>query len=215
MAKRTRSARKKMTKSPYRTKRDLRRLEITEAALKLFAKKSYHDVTMDEVAKKVGVSKGTIYLYFDSKENLYLGILENAFDALVALIESEIAKRDPAPVKLARVLKLVFQYYSENKDVLRILTRDETHLIREHSKLTEDWRLRGVELYEKIIEKGIKEGSFKTPNPKLTGLIIYALVRSVTFHYESEKSPEEVADEVCSVIVNGVLNTEKKKNIAV
>ncbi|HXP52040.1 MAG TPA: TetR/AcrR family transcriptional regulator, partial [Bacteroidia bacterium] len=151
---------KKIPRIAYRSKRARRSKEIIRIAAQLFSEKSYHDVTIDEIAAKVGVAKGTIYLYFKSKERLYLEILENGFEAIESLIEKEIAKSDPAPEKLKKVLMLIFGFYRQNLDVLRILSRDETHLIREHYRFTEQWRHRRVKLYEKILEKGVKEGSF-------------------------------------------------------
>ncbi len=198
-------------KTPRVASRERRRSQILKAAARLFAEKSFHDVTMEEVAHEVGVAKGTLYIYFESKEKLYLGILENAFEELVDLIENEIAKDDPAPEKLAKVLKLIYGYYSQNKDVLRILSRDETHLIREHYELTEQWRGRGVKLYKRIIQKGIKEGTFRPINPTLAALMIYGVVRSVTFYYDAHKSPEKVAEEVCSVLTKGILAGERKE----
>ena len=218
---------KKIPRIAYRSKRARRRKEIIRIAAQLFSEKSYHDVTIDEIAAKVGVAKGTIYLYFKSKERLYLEILENGFEAIESLIEKEIAKSDPAPEKLKKVLMLIFGFYRQNLDVLRILSRDETHLIREHYRFTEQWRHRRVKLYEKILEKGVKEGSFRLINTKLTALIIFGLVRSVMFfykmdkdeeetlessqpwfpesNYKTDKSAKEIAEEVFSVIGRGIL----------
>ena len=154
-----------------------RKGEIIEAAAKLFSNKSYHDVTMDQIAQEVGVAKGTIYLYFDSKEKLYLEILEDTYEEIESILEKEIAKGDPAPQKLKKILGLIFRFYIQNMDVLRILSRDETHLIREHYEFTEHWRLRRIKLYQKILEKGISEGSFRPANTELTALIIFGLVR--------------------------------------
>ena len=195
-------------KAGYISKRDLRRREILKAAAALFSEKSYHDVKMDEVAHAAGVGKGTVYLYFDSKENLYLEIIGSAFEELVALIEKEIAKAQAAPKKLAQMLEVIFRFFGEHKDVLRILSRDETHLIREHFELTEHWRRRGLDLYQEIIEKGIKEGSFKAVNAKITALIIYGLIRSVTFYYGETKRPEKVAEEVYSILAEGILTSQ-------
>ncbi|HSC36005.1 MAG TPA: TetR/AcrR family transcriptional regulator [Thermodesulfobacteriota bacterium] len=182
-----------------------RKEEIIRAAAKLFSQKSYHDVTMDDIAEKVGVAKGTIYLYFDSKEKLYLEIMEETYEEIESILEKETAKSDPAPVKLKKVLGLIFKFYLQNLDVLRILSRDETHLIREHYEFTEHWRLRRIKLYEKILEKGINEGSFRPSNTELTALIIFGLVRSVMFYYKSEKSAESIAEEVFSMISEGIL----------
>ncbi|MGH7851449.1 MAG: TetR/AcrR family transcriptional regulator [Thermodesulfobacteriota bacterium] len=182
-----------------------RKEEIIRAAAKLFSQKSYHDVTMDDIAEKVGVAKGTIYLYFDSKENLYLEIMEETYEEIESILERETAKSDPAPVKLKKVLGLIFKFYLQNLDVLRILSRDETHLIREHYEFTEHWRLRRIKLYEKILEKGINEGTFRPFNTELTALIIFGLVRSVMFYYKSEKSAESIAEDVFSMISEGIL----------
>jgi TetR/AcrR family fatty acid metabolism transcriptional regulator len=182
-----------------------RKEEIIRAAANLFSKKSYHDVTMDDIAEKVGVAKGTIYLYFDSKEKLYLEIMEETYEEIESILEKETAKGDPAPVKLKKVLALIFKFYLQNLDVLRILSRDETHLIREHYEFTEHWRLRRIKLYQKILEKGINEGSFRPSNTELTALIIFGLVRSVMFYYKGEKSAESIADEVFSMISEGIL----------
>lgn len=205
MAKSKKLISKRVLSLRYRSKRERRLEEILNIASNLFSEKSYHDVTMDEIVEKAGIAKGTIYLYFKSKEKLYLKILEDSHEAIESLLEKEIEKHDPAPTKLRKVLKLIFQFYRQNLDVLRILSRDETHLIREHYEFTERWRLRRLKLYEKILEKGIKEKSFRPANMKLVSLIIFGLVRSVMFFYKSDKSAGAMADEVFTLISEGLL----------
>jgi AcrR family transcriptional regulator len=207
MIKARKTMRKKVVGSGYGSKRELRREQILKIASELFSEKSYHDVTVDEIAGAVGVAKGTIYLYFPSKERLYLEILEDSFEAIESLLEKEIAKSDSAPVKLKKVLRLIFEFYQMNLDVLRILSRDETHLIREHFEFTERWRLRRIKLYEKILEKGQREGSFRPMNTKLVAIVIFGLVRSVMFFYKIDRSAGEISDDVFSVISSGILNS--------
>jgi len=188
------------------TSRVVKKNNIIKIAAKLFSQKSFHDVTMDEIAEEVGVAKGTIYLYFSSKDNLYLEILEHTFGSIEALLEKEVNTASLAPAKLKRVLAIVINFYRENIDVLKILSRDETHLIQEHHDLTEKWRLRRIELYEKIIEKGIKEGSFKSGNTELAALILYGAVGAVMVFYDLDKSPEAIAEELYSEIASGLFH---------
>ena len=183
--------------------RVVKKNNIIKIAANLFSQKSFHDVTMDEIAEKVGVAKGTIYLYFSSKDNLYLEILEHTFGSIEALLEKEVNTASLAPEKLKNVLAIIIKFYRGNIDVLKILSRDETHLIQEHHDLTEKWRLRRIELYEKIIEKGIKEGSFKTRNTELAALILYGAVGAVMVFYDLVKSPETIAEELYSEIASG------------
>ncbi|MER3447570.1 MAG: hypothetical protein C4291_12385 [Candidatus Dadabacteria bacterium] len=202
---------KKIPGVANRSKAARRKKKIIQVAAQLFSEKSYHDVTIDEVAAKAGIAKGTIYLYFESKEKLYLEILENCFESIESLIEKEVAKIDPASEKLRKILRLIFGFYRQNLDVLRILSRDETHLIREHYQFTEHWRERRVKLYEKILEKGVKEGFFRPINTRLVALIVFGLVRSVMFFYKTDKSPEEMAEEVLFVIERGILEPAQKE----
>lgn len=199
--------------SPARQKSVLkfrRRLEIVRAATDLFSRKSYHDVTMGEIAGVLGVAKGTIYNYFSSKEKLYLEILKDSFEAIESLLQKEIETRDPAPVKLRKLLATIFSFYGKNREVLRILSRDETHLLKEHFELTEEWRARRVNLYEAIIRKGVNEGSFVAQNPRLRALMLYGAVGAVMVHHDFSMDPEEVAAAVFSQLASGLL--VKKEN---
>src|SRR5436305_2226328 len=55
---------------------DARRNQILDAATNVFAEKGFHDATIRQVAKRAGIADGTIYLYFKSKDDLLLGILD-------------------------------------------------------------------------------------------------------------------------------------------
>ncbi len=201
---------KKSVPAKKRGRAQSRKEDIMKASANLFSQKTYHDVTMDQIAEEVGVAKGTIYLYFDSKENLYLEILEHTHQTIESILEEEIAKNHPAPEKLKNILRLIFQFYFQNMDVLRILTRDETRLIQEHYEFTERWRHRRIKLYRKILEKGIKEGSFRPANTELMALIIFGLVGSVMFFYPTDKTAGEIAEEVFSMISEGIMASHKE-----
>jgi len=188
------------------TRNSNRKEDIIKIAAKLFSEKSFHDVKMDEIAEELGIAKGTIYLYFKSKEQLYLKILEDSHESIESILEREIANDDPSQIKLKKVLSIIFSFYRRNLDVLKILSRDETHLIKEHFEFTELWRMRRLKLYEKILDKGIKEGSFSIQNTTLTALIIFGLVRSVMFFYTTEKDSSIIAEEVYNVISKGILS---------
>ena len=114
---------------------------------------------------------------------------------------------------LKKMLRLVFQFYFQNLDVLRILTREETRLIREHFEFTENWRHRRIKLYRKILEKGIKEGSFRPANTELMALIIFGLVGSVMFFYPTDKSAGEIAEEVFSMISEGIMVSQNESTL--
>ncbi len=61
---------------------------ILEAANKVFAEKGYHEATMDDIAKRLGVSKGAIYLYFSGKEDLFEAMCKTAPQAFKEILYS-------------------------------------------------------------------------------------------------------------------------------
>ena len=68
--------------------------KITEAARKVFAQKGYHDTTMDDIAKEIGVSKGALYSYFKSKEDLLKELSLQNHQTLRDIINTACKSRD-------------------------------------------------------------------------------------------------------------------------
>lgn len=78
--------------------KDLRREEILAAALRLFRRRRYEDITIAEVAKESRIAKGTIYLYYRTKEEVFLGLLSREFAGWFDALDAALAGlADPAP----------------------------------------------------------------------------------------------------------------------
>jgi AcrR family transcriptional regulator len=88
-----------------------RRQDILAAALALFQHTSYPDLRMTDLARRLGLGKGTLYLYFPTKESLFLAALQvemgGWFDRAAGLLAAMPAGADPVPVAEALVAELV------------------------------------------------------------------------------------------------------------
>jgi AcrR family transcriptional regulator len=100
---------------------EFRQSEIIEAARKVFAEKGYIATTVDEIAARAALAKGTIYVYFNSKEQIYNAVLENDLDALRALTLEKIAAAETAREKIAAYVNARFKYCEERRDFFRIM----------------------------------------------------------------------------------------------
>lgn len=76
--------------APRRRRKDARPAELIAAALDLFVEKGFAATRLDDVAARAGVSKGTLYLYFDSKEALFKAVVEQGIVPLFAAAEQEL-----------------------------------------------------------------------------------------------------------------------------
>lgn len=96
--------------------------KIADAALELFADNGYTGTSIAMIAKKAGISKGLIYNYFDSKHELLVHILNNAFDLVHDIIdEEEIRTREPQEL-FSEIIRNSLELAEENKKYFRLFT---------------------------------------------------------------------------------------------
>ena len=90
---------------PRRQRRkEARPAELAAAALELFVEKGFAATRLDDVAARAGVSKGTLYLYFDSKDALFRAVIEESVLPLIAEVEARIEALKDDPARLLREL---------------------------------------------------------------------------------------------------------------
>lgn len=99
---------------------------IIEAAIKLFAKKGYHATSMQEIADTSGVSKGSVYNHFDSKENLMLSIFKYYYELVVEKITlvSEDDSLSPKE-KLVKQIHLQFEEFLGHRNFIEMQMREK------------------------------------------------------------------------------------------
>lgn len=100
--------------------------QIIEAAIKLFAKKGYHATSMQEIADESGVSKGSVYNHFDSKEKLMLSIFKYYYDLLIEKI-ARVSEDDSlsARERLVKQIHLQFEEFLGHRNFIEMQMREQ------------------------------------------------------------------------------------------
>ena len=100
-----------------------RREAILSAALDEFSSRGFEAARLDDVARRAGVAKGTIYLYFRDKESLFLELIRTMLTPLVGTIEALGAADVPVGVLAERIADLFVRevYETRRKDVIRLM----------------------------------------------------------------------------------------------
>ena len=91
------------------TDQSVRKSQIMEKAKNLFAKKGYHSVIMEEVAQGCDVAKGTVYLYFDSKADLFIEIFVEAHREIIEQVSRVIGSGKSFVV----IISEIFDYFEK------------------------------------------------------------------------------------------------------
>jgi AcrR family transcriptional regulator len=111
-----------LSKSDLR--RAARREAIIEAAAKLFAELGYDSCEMDRVAAKLRVAKGTLYLYFDSKEKLFCECVDDGMRRMQAAVQKA-ADAEPDPIdKIAAAIRSYLNFFDEHPHYVELLIQE-------------------------------------------------------------------------------------------
>src|SRR4051812_13949270 len=98
---------------------------MLEAAARLFGSNRFHEVRMEDVAAEAGVGKGTIYRYFDDKDELYLTLLERAGEQLSERIRGSVAAADTPVAKLEGLVAASLEFFEEQPHVFDLIQRGD------------------------------------------------------------------------------------------
>ena len=136
-----------------------KRQRILDAALKLFAHEPYQAVTMDRVAVAAGVAKGTLYLYFPSKDALYLGVLNDGLDTAYRTYQGSADPKLPVVERMRRSIAVAVEFFDQRRDFLQFYATEEPRLAEARNRIIEGSRERGFNFFASLIEEGSASGS--------------------------------------------------------
>jgi len=153
--------------------------KIQSAALKLFIGKGITGTTTKEIAKKAGVSEGTIYNYFESKGDLAYKLFVRHMDRFRELLTSSTAPLDGPEEKLTAAIRAFFGFAESNPDAYAyIMIGHYTEL----QKMPYE-KKKPRDIFVEIIGEGIDEGIFTEMDRNLGAAFVIGMVtRAILFH---------------------------------
>ena len=175
---------------------------ILDAAADLFAKHPFHKVLLSDVARTASVGKGTLYLYFKSKDDLYFGVLLRSFASLLDKLQKTVSETDvPADEQMRDVICILTEHLFKKAINMELLGCVMT------CPSTDEWRDKRMELWgllESLIRRGIDQGVFEDATPRLTAQYIPALLRSVCLSRPEGQDVQSISDHACTFILRGL-----------
>jgi AcrR family transcriptional regulator len=149
-------------------RREERAPEILDAALACFSERGFAATRMDDIARRAGISKGTIYLYFDSKEAVFKALAQRLVASRVGEIAALVQSFEGSTPDLLRLVLDRVGSIVTTGDVA-VLPRMVLAEAGNFPELAEHWRRevidRGLALWESIIRRGQDRGEFRAIEP--------------------------------------------------
>ncbi|MEW6257178.1 MAG: TetR/AcrR family transcriptional regulator [Pseudomonadota bacterium] len=184
------------------------RAEILREAARLFAEKGYGDSSLATLAAAMNYSKGAIYNYFSSKQEIYDAIIIATLTALYESAAEAVKPDDPAPERLRRFMVAHAMCIEANYHAFVTMLVGYSGMA--NAELKDDaLKLRDAHegLLREIIADGIADGSFRPVDVAMTGRAVLSLLSWMTrwFRPTGKKSAEEIALDYYDLVVKGLV----------
>ena len=160
------------------------RKRIVDAARQVFFEQGFERANLDEVARRAGLAKGTIYRHFESKAELYVEILAQNADTFVERMTRVIDPRVPAADQIRHLARFYFDHYTTQLEYFRIFWAiDNQRLIGQLPPnlvelVTKVWK-RALLLLAQVIERGVASGEFEPCDPWLSASVVWVGANAV------------------------------------
>ncbi|MCM1122292.1 MAG: TetR/AcrR family transcriptional regulator [Eubacterium sp.] len=180
---------------------------IVDTARKVFAEKGYKDVTMKDIVEACEISRGGLYLYFDSTEQILLEILQMEAQETDDVFTGRITPEDTAADILLLFLKEQKKELLQKKNNLTVAvyeyffgrkSTDKNNMLRKQFDA-------GVRVLEKLIEAGIASGEFYCENPKGAASNIMYVLEGMKINAQTFGITEKMVDEQLLYIMEGLV----------
>ncbi|WP_085523185.1 TetR/AcrR family transcriptional regulator [Tuberibacillus sp. Marseille-P3662] len=135
--------------------------KIINAAVNVIADKGFYQAQISKIAKQAGVADGTIYLYFENKEELLTSLFEEKMGEFIQKVEDELAGIDDVKEKLLKLVFMHFKWLDEDWS-LAAVTQLELRQTNKNIRLKINDTLKGyLTLIDNIIKTGQEQGLFR------------------------------------------------------
>ncbi|MHC4660946.1 MAG: TetR/AcrR family transcriptional regulator [Planctomycetota bacterium] len=208
-----------MARIPEKRKKaweELMKKDVYEAVRKVFEKHSLDKLTMDRVAEAAGISKGTLYNYFENKDDLVCHVVGKAFEPLLEKLDALVASGLTPGEKLREFARGGMSFCEDNKQLFRMLLSPDASLSAKLHSEGAERRMKVVKHLRKVLEQGIAEGCFRKVDPERTAAMILGSVAGFNImSIQSGKSfpLEDSVNEYIGIIINGIGTGDRQQEV--
>ena len=179
----------------WQRRKDARPPEILDAALAVFAQKGFAATRLDDIAAKAGITKGTIYLYFDSKQALFEALARQSIGQRIDQVQAQLAAFTGSSADMLRLVLATMGHFAMTSDRV-VLPRLVLAEAANFPQLAEFWRReivdRGIGIFTTIIQRGIERGEFRKIEPQhaarlcIAPILVIVLWRTTFAQFDDE-----------------------------
>lgn len=203
------------TKPRWERRKDARPQELLAAAIDLFVERGFATTRLEDVARRAGVSKGTLYLYYENKEELFKAVVRNSIVRAIGEAEDSIAGFDGHSADLLRIL--IHNWWqrlgaTKASGIIKLVMAEAGNFPELALFYRAEVIDRGTRLISSMLERAVARGEFRPVDVNMvTQVIIAPMLMLVTWRHSvapcngSELDPMAFLDTFLDLTLRGLL----------
>jgi AcrR family transcriptional regulator len=178
---------------------DDKRERILAAATAVFAERDFHRVQVSEVATRAGVGKGTVYLYFSTKDDLHRVALQASLERLATEVEEAARAGQPLDETLEAIVRCILRLFWRRPHLLTLVQRYE----QRRSRRSRARRHRVLRVVDEVLARHRLGGT--NAERHLAAAFLLGLARAAILEHASDDRPEEAARRIVQLYLHGII----------
>ncbi|MBM7622616.1 TetR family transcriptional regulator [Sporohalobacter salinus] len=182
---------------------------ILKAAAEVFADKGFYKATVIEIAKQAGIAKGTIYLYFDSKRDLFKSLIISKFEFLYYGAQEDKDNKNNFEDMIKSIITRELKFFAEEADLSKSIIFGFSGMDEEVKVALCEIREKYREVIKEIIQLGIEDEVIRNIRLDNAVITLQGIIHSFGFnHYLTptgrKDEVEELTDRIYNLFINGI-----------
>lgn len=193
--------------------RTIKQQELYKVAIDVFAQYGYKKATVEDIADRMGLTKGAIYQYVKSKKELYDKALHFKMNGWHTSVMGIVDEEGNFEKRFEALCRKSFSYLDENESFKKILAEDPnvfpmSFRLDPYKEINE----KSVKYLEKFIVQGVEQGIVKDLNTQVAAKFIFSVYKMivVTTYVLDQKDKEEVVDTAIEIVTKGLFKLANK-----
>jgi AcrR family transcriptional regulator len=191
-----------------------RKKQIMEAGKKLFAQKGYYEANVEDIRQSIGIGKGTFYLYFKNKEDLFIAIMDDFLNEWVSVLKHALTDIDPTDLQgfYRTMINNSFRFFRLDPYISKIFVRIGPGINEHFEPYIERFEQTMLKFVMDYLRMGIKNGFFRQDlDVELVANILVGGHLRIAYRYFINRPPESkqrsignISQKVFDMIIRGL-----------
>lgn len=200
--------------SPKIVDKDERRAEILLSATRVFARRGYDATRIEDVALEAGIAKGTVYIYFGSREEILLAAFEVFEERLFTVVREVLGTDEPVLVRLRSTVRALLSSVGDEPELARVVldfwaagSFENRAVGIDFGRIYAEYR----EILGVLLEEAKREGSVRSDMPEETPAVIVGTIEGVLLQWIVDPDAVlllRIAEPILDVLLDGLVARE-------